>query len=115
MTARPTAVPGLPTIYTVHLPAGRAVQVYADPGTSGANLVHLTFFDAAGQELPVPSVALVIGPAGGAGATLPSTEVEPGHFVASATLEPGTYHLTISGTAPGGDLLETGLDLTSTK
>ena len=109
------AVAGLPTIYTVHLPAGRAVQVYADPGTSGANLVHLTFFDAAGQELPVPSVALVIGPAGGAGATLPSTEVEPGHFVASATLEPGTYHLTISGTAPGGDLLETGLDLTSTK
>ena len=27
------AVPGLPTIYTVHLSAGRTVQVYLDPGT----------------------------------------------------------------------------------
>ena len=34
------AVAGLPTIYTVHLSAGRSVQVYLDPGTAGANEVH---------------------------------------------------------------------------
>ena len=50
------AVAGLPTIYTVHLSAGRTVQVYLDPGTAGANEVHVTFFDATGNELPVQTV-----------------------------------------------------------
>ena len=60
-----TPSPGLPTIYTVHLSAGRSVQVYLDPGTAGANEVHATFFDAAGNELPVQSVVMVLGPSGG--------------------------------------------------
>ena len=67
------AVAGLPTIYTVHLSAGRSVQVYLDPGTAGANEVHATFFDADRQRAaggqrrdghrPVGQPATSLGPA----------------------------------------------------
>ncbi len=46
------SVPGLPTIYTVHLTNGRTLQVYVDPGKAGPNDVHATFFDAQGAEPP---------------------------------------------------------------
>ena len=105
------AVPGLPTIYTVHLTAGRTVQVYLDPGKPGANEVHVTFFDSAGTELPVQSVSMALGPQGGQLAPLQPRMLEPGHFVADVTLASGTYTLSISGPAPGGDQLSTRLDL----
>lgn len=117
-TAKPTidvnAVAGLPTIYTVHLSANRTAQVYLDPGKAGANEVHATFFDAAGTELPVASVAMVLGPSGGAGAILKPRELEPGHFVADSTLVAGTYTLAVAGPAPNGDQLTTQLDVTVT-
>jgi copper transport protein len=105
------AVSGLPTIYTVHLSAGRSVQVYLDPGTAGANEVHATFFDAAGNELPVQSVVMVLGPSGGAASTLTPRQLEPGHFVADTTLSAGTYTLSVAGPAPNGDQLTTQLDV----
>ena len=108
------AVAGLPTIYTVHLSANRTVQVYLDPGKAGANEVHATFFDGAGTELPVASVAMVLGPSGGAGAILKPRELEPGHFVADSTLAAGTYTLAVAGPAPNGDQLTTQLDVTVT-
>ena len=108
------AVPGLPTISTVHLSAGRSVQVYLDPGNPGANEVHVTFFDAAGNELPVQVAALSLGPSGGAVAALTPRLLEPGHFVADTTLPAGTYSLSLSGPAPNGDQLITQLDLTVT-
>ena len=100
------AVAGLPTIYTVHLTAGRTVQVYLDPGKPGTNDVHVTFFDAAGNELPVPSVAMAFGPVGAQLAPLTPRELEPGHFVATTTVAVGTYSLSISGSAPNGDRLD---------
>ena len=109
------AVPGLPTIYTVHLSAGRTVQVYLDPGRPGANEVHATFFDAAGNELPVASVTMALGPKGGPLEPLTPRQLEPGHFVADTTLTAGTYTLSISGPAPTGDLLTTTLDIPVTK
>lgn len=109
------AVPGLPTIYTVHLAAGRTVQVYLDPGTAGANEVHATFFDAAGSELPVPTVSMTIGPARGPLVALVPRELEPGHFVADTTLSVGTYRLSVSGQAPGGDRITTQLDIPVTR
>lgn len=105
------AVAGLPTIYTVHLSAGRSVQFYLDPGTAGPNEVHATFFDAAGNELPVASVTMVLGPAGGPAAALTPRELEPGHFVAETTLAAGTYTLAVAGPAPNGDQLTTQLDI----
>jgi hypothetical protein len=108
------AVAGLPTISTVHLSAGRTVQVYLDPGHPGANEVHVTFFDAAGTELPVQTVALSLGPSGGALALLTPRLLEPGHFAADTTLPVGTYTLSLSGSAPNGDQLTTQLDVTVT-
>ena len=109
------AVAGLPTIYTVHLAAGRSIQVYLDPGTAGGNEVHATFFDATGTELPVPSVQMTLGPSGGALTPLTPRILEPGHFVADTTLAAGTYTLSVVGPAPGGDLLSTRLDVAVTK
>ncbi|MFI5254398.1 MAG: copper resistance protein CopC [Candidatus Limnocylindrales bacterium] len=109
------ANPGLPTIYTVHLPAGRTVQVYADPGTAGQNELHTTFFDAAGIELPLADVTLALAVAGGPAKPLATRELEPGHFVADVVLEAGTYTLSIAGPAPGGDYLTTHLDLPISK
>jgi copper transport protein len=105
------AVAGLPTIYTVHLSAGRTVQVYLDPGAAGGNEVHATFFDPVGNELPVPSVVMIMAPIGRPASLLPSRQLEPGHFVADTTLEAGSYTLSIAGPAPNGDQLVTQLDL----
>ncbi len=105
------AVSGLPTIYTVHLSAGRTLQVYLDPGKAGANEVHTTFFDAAGNELPVQAVAMVLGPKGGPAAALTPRQLEPGHFVADSTLAAGTWTLSVAGPAPNGDQLTTQLDI----
>ena len=105
------AVSGLPTIYTVHLSAGRSVQVYLDPGRAGPNEIHATFFDAAGNELPVASVAMVIGPTGEPATSLVPRQLEPGHFVADSTLADGTWTLSVAGPAPNGDQLTTQLDI----
>jgi copper transport protein len=105
------AVAGLPTIYTVHLSAGRSVQLYLDPGKAGPNEVHATFFDSAGNELPVASVAMVMGPVDGPATALMPRQLEPGHFVADTTLAAGSYTLAVAGPAPNGDQLTTQLDL----
>jgi copper transport protein len=105
------AVAGLPTIYTIHLSAGRSIQVYLDPGTAGPNEVHTTFFDAAGNELPVQTVVMVLGPSGGPAMALDPRQLEPGHFVADTTLSAGTYTLAVAGPAPNGDQLTTQLDI----
>ncbi|MGH2406531.1 MAG: copper resistance protein CopC [Candidatus Limnocylindrales bacterium] len=109
------ATTGLPTIYTVHLSAGRTVQIYADPGTAGQNELHATFFDAAGTELPVTSADMALARAGGAAAPLITRQLEPGHFVSDVVLEAGTYAFSIAGPAPGGEELTTHLDLTISK
>lgn len=105
------AVAGLPTIYTIHLSAGRSIQVYLDPGKAGANEVHATFFDAAGNELPVASVVMIMGLVGQPATSLTPRQLEPGHFVADTTLAAGTYTLAVAGPAPNGDQLTTQLDL----
>ena len=105
------AQPGLPTIYTVHFPDGDTVQVYADPGAPGANEVHVTFFDRAGTELPVTSASLSIGPKG-ATATQPTLrQLEPGHFVADATLTAGTYAIALTAIPPSGAPLAADLEV----
>jgi copper transport protein len=95
-------VPGLPTLYTVHLAEGNSVQVYLDPGTPGANELHVTFFDPAGNELPVPAVGLEFGPADQPLTALQPRQLEPGHFVSDTTAQAGNYRVSIAGTPPEG-------------
>src|SRR5205823_5652001 len=45
--------PGLPTIYTVHLPGNRQLQLYLDPGRPGLDEFHATFIGTDGNELPM--------------------------------------------------------------
>ncbi|HEX5241510.1 MAG TPA: copper resistance protein CopC [Candidatus Limnocylindrales bacterium] len=106
------AVPGLPTIYTAALSAGRSVQIYLDPGTSGANELHATFFDASGNELPVQTATMSIGPSTCAQTSLQPRQLEPGHFVADTTLAAGTYIAAVSGPSPNGDQLAAQVQVT---
>jgi copper transport protein len=82
-TVQSLVSPGLPTIYTAQLGAGRTAQVYLDPGGPGPNDFHVTFFDAAGAELPTTSATIAAFPEGGGAAILTPRMLDPGHFVAS--------------------------------
>ncbi len=106
------AAPGVPTIYTVHLPGQDTVQVYADPGSSGTNDLHITFFDAAGNELPVPSATLALTPADGAASIVAPQLLEPGHFVANVTLVAGGLMVDLVGQPTGGPPLHAHLEIT---
>lgn len=108
-------VPGEPTLYTVHLTAGRTVQVYIDPDKRGTVEFHSTFFDASGNELPVTSATITMTPPG-AGAqpqSLPTRQLEPGHYVADATLGAGSYRFDITGTTSSGETIATHIDITA--
>ena len=118
--------PGTPTIYTVHLGAGRSVQVYLDPGTAGSNDVHSTFFDASGNELPVLGATITVTTANRASVPpatsqgtdeaglLPVRMLEPGHFVGTAQLTAGSYGIEVAGPAPDGSPLDADLTVTVT-
>jgi putative copper export protein len=81
--------PGVPTIYQVTLGAIGSAQLYLDPGSPGKNDVHVTFFDAAGNEQPISSATMAVAPADGAGQIIPARMLEPGHFVATSDLVAG--------------------------
>ena len=109
-------VPGEPTLYTVHLSAGRTVQVYLDPDRPGSDILHATFFDASGNELPLPTATMsVTPPGGGAPESLSVHQLEPGHFVGDLTAVAGTYRVDITGTAGDGTTLTAHLTLTPGK
>ncbi|MFY9616067.1 MAG: CopD family protein, partial [Candidatus Dormiibacterota bacterium] len=105
------SVPGQLTIYTIHLTQGRTVQVYMDPGKPGPNEFHATFFDSSGNELPVNSATISMSPPGGRASPLPTRRLEPGHYVADATVAKGRYGFDITGTAPTGGQLSTHIDI----
>jgi copper transport protein len=104
--------PGAPTIYTVHLPDHSTVQVYFDPGVAGgSNALHLTFFDPAGNELPVPTATVALAPEGAAGSVVTPRLLEPGHFTAELTVPAGRVGLDLIGQAPGGDPIHAHLEV----
>ena len=94
--------PGQPDLYTISLPGERSVQAYVDPGTPGANEVHFTFFDPAGGELPVADARINATPAGGPRQELEVRRLGPGHFVAGAELQTGTWRFGVETTAEDG-------------
>jgi copper transport protein len=105
-------VAGIPTIYTVHLPAGRSVQVYLDPDKPGHNDFHVTFFDAAGTELPATGIGVTVATGTGAPRQLTVRTLEPGHVVSTLTLQAVPQVFAIVGTAPGGEPLQAQLVIT---
>jgi copper transport protein len=106
-----SAAPGVPTIYTVHLPDHSTVQVYLDPGGAGSNALHVTFFDQQGTELPVPAATIAVTPDGAAGSVIAGRLLEPGHFTAELTVPAGPLSIDIIGQAPGGEPLHVYLEV----
>jgi hypothetical protein len=105
------AQPGTPTIYTIHLPDQGTLQVYLDPGGAGANELHLTFFDPAGNELPVPTATVAFVSGTGPPSVIAPRLLEPGHFVADVTVPAGALTLDLIGQAPGGDQIHAHLEI----
>lgn len=104
-------IPGEPTVYTIHVEQGRVVQVYLDPDKAGPLVFHATFFDNAGNELPVTTAVVSFSVSGGTSTPVPIRELEPGHFVANITLAERT-HFDISGVTDTGDAVATSIDIT---
>jgi copper transport protein len=104
-------VAGEPTLYTIHLSQGGTVQVYIDPNKPGPVEFHSTFFDAAGNELPVTSATITMTPPTGSTRTLPIRQLEPGHYVADATLGTGSYRFDITGTMSTGQTIATHISI----
>lgn len=101
----------LPTVYTLHLADGRAIQTYLDPGRAGVhfNEFHVTVLAADGNELAVTNVSV--------GATLPPAAVatplatrrlDPlGHFVADLVdARPGAYTFDVVVDTASGEQLQ---------
>jgi len=93
---------GQPTLYTIALSGGDSLQAYVDPGESGRNTVHFTFFTGAGSEQPISAASATATPPAGATATLPLIRFDPGHFAANATLGPGAWRFAIVASTPEG-------------
>jgi len=105
-------VAGIPTIYTIHLSAGRTVQVYLDPDRPGTNDFHVTFFDAAGTELPATNIGVTVTTGAPAPRALTVRTLEPGHVVTTLTVQAVPQVFAIVGTAPDGEVLNAQLVIT---
>jgi copper transport protein len=94
--------PGQPTIYTITLARAGKLQAYVDPGRSGRNVLHLTYFDPRGAELQMSGArARAITPAGSQ-TPLTLQLFGPGHFVANLDLTPGRWTFAADATTRAG-------------
>jgi nitrogen fixation protein FixH len=99
-------VPGQPTLYTITLEDGVEIQAYVDPGEPArTNQVHVTAFDADGQELPLHAATVSITPPDGAPFEPKMLRFGPGHFAANIDLTAGTWSFDITAHAETGQIL----------
>ena len=104
---------GQPTLYTVHLSQGRTAQLYLDQWAATTADLHVTYFSAAGTELPVAGVTATVATAGGPPAALALSQLESGHVVGHVRTTAGVpLTVELIGTAPGGERLDFHLDIT---
>lgn len=104
---------GQPTLYTVHLSQGGTAQLYLDQWAATTADLHVTYFSAAGPELPVTGITATVATAGGAPAALVLSQLEPGHVVGHVRTTAGVpLTVELAGTAPGGERLDFHLDIT---
>lgn len=102
---------GEPTLYTIHLPGRRSVQLYLDPGHRGSNQLHLTAFDASGNELPLRSLSLTATEVEGTAVQLITRQLSPGHFVAEVFVAPPRSHVEAVAETTTGGLFRVALDM----
>lgn len=100
------AVPGGkgPTVYSQTLAGGDSASMYIDPGKTGRNEIHFTFFDEKGNELSVASVPPITAwkpntPARG----LAARRFSQGHFIASGRLGRGNWRFEAQVLPAGSD------------
>ncbi|MEX1262371.1 MAG: copper resistance protein CopC [Actinomycetota bacterium] len=96
----------LPDIETFTLSTGDQIQVYLDPGAAGANELHVTAFDAQGDELPLSGLVVVAVAPEGQAEALDTTRLTPGHFSASVEVDPGLWRFQVVATSEGGTVLQ---------
>jgi hypothetical protein len=97
------AIPGQPTVYSIGLPGGAQLQTYIDPGKSGNNSVHFTFFGADGKELPIAGANASALTPDGSTETLTLQRFSKGHFAANTKLDPGRWLFLVSASGKNGD------------
>jgi hypothetical protein len=97
---------GLPDIVTITLAGGLQLQCYLDPGTLERNDVHVTAFDANGEELPLSDLVVVLTPEGGDPRTLPVDRPLAGHFSAPVNVDAGSYRIDVIASAKDGSILQ---------
>jgi len=98
--------PGQPDLYTIHLQNELQIQSYVDPGVPArTNQVHVTAFDAEGNELPLERTILEIAPPDGRPFQPELLPLDPGHVVANVDMTPGTWSFHITAETKDGDVL----------
>jgi copper transport protein len=113
-TITTSVTPGLPTIYTIHLSAGRSVQVYLDPGKPGVlNEFHQTYLGADGNELPLDQASAAAAlPGQPTSKTLTTRRLDPiGHFVSDVSGPAGRYRFQLDATTVDGAEISAHLDI----
>ena len=83
---------------------GLQIQAYVDPGTPGTNQLHVTAFDASGNELPLGSTSVHAESPSGMN-MLDMQRFSAGHFVANLDIVPGPWRFMIAATAKDGSIL----------
>ncbi len=103
-TITKSVVPGQPTIYTIHVAGDRSIQVYSDLGRPGLYEVHVTFFDATGNELPIDQATVRAERVGtNKSMNLTTRRLDSlGHFVSDLITNGGTYDVDTDATAKDG-------------
>ncbi|MBV8980583.1 MAG: copper resistance protein CopC/CopD [Acidimicrobiia bacterium] len=118
-TITTSSQPGLPTIYTIHLSAGRSVQVYLDPGHLGTgvslNEFHHTYLGPDGGELTIDQASVAATAPGQSNSqTLTTRKLDPlGHYVSDLPAgPPGRYRFNIDATTTDGAEISAHVDIT---
>ncbi|MGH2671613.1 MAG: copper resistance CopC/CopD family protein [Actinomycetota bacterium] len=101
-----TRASGQPDLFTIHLQDGLRIQSYIDPGLPDrTNQVHVTAFDADGNELELERTALEIAPPAGLPFQPELLLLAPGHVVANVDMTAGTWSFHITAETHHGDVL----------
>ncbi|MFN8234032.1 MAG: CopD family protein [Actinomycetota bacterium] len=109
---RVSSVPGQPTVHAISFPDGRQLQLYLDPDVPGPGQLHLTAFDADGDELPLRELRVVAVPPEGAPLTLTPERFSPGHFVTPVELTQGPWSFVVVADTRAGDSLTAAFEQT---